>query len=179
LILNDGNNTAYSQRVLQTYENEKYGIKMQYPANWESYEYKNFVDETGELVVHFHPSGKEEPVLSLLVLFLLPENATLQSFTEQNLKSIQTPDLNDEVIKILNQNSFVTLGGQPAHQVIYENTFIDTFGKSQTSKKMSIWTVLDTEAYQLTFTTSSNDKEQYDTYSKTAEKIKDSFQFTR
>lgn len=40
---------------------------------------------------------------------------------------------------------------------------------------MSIWTVLESEAYQFTFTTSSNDKEQYDQYKETAERIINSF----
>lgn len=172
-------NSAYSQRALQTYENEKYGIKIQYPANWESYEYENFVSETGESVVTFHPFAKDSPAVSLSVDFLSPENPTLPSFTEQNLKSIQEPDLKDEAIKILNQNSFVTLGGQPAHKVVYESTFIDIFGESQTSKYMSIWNVLETEGYRLYFTTSSNEGEQYDQYINTAEKIINSFEFTR
>lgn len=81
------------------------------------------------------------------------------------------------MIKILNQNSSVTLGGLPAHKVIYESTFIDISGQSQTSKYMSIWTVLETEVYRLGFTTSS--KEQYDQYIETAEKIINSFEFTR
>ena len=180
-------NSAYSQRVLQTYENDKYGIKIQYPANWLSYEYgKNFLTETRELVVGFHPVEKGGPNISLEVQFLSPENATLQSFTENEVKSIQTPLAKGQMgqlgIKILNQNSSVTLGGLPAHKVIYENTVTDTlsadtFGQSRTYKNMEIWTVLETEAYQLIFL--SKDKEQYDQYLNTAEKIINSFEFTR
>ena len=58
IISNSENNSAYSQRVLQTYENDKYGIKIQYPANWDAFEYQDFVDETGEAVVNFHPFKK-------------------------------------------------------------------------------------------------------------------------
>ena len=103
----------------------------------------------------------------------------MQSFTEQNLKSIQTPILDGQVIKVLNQNNSVTLGGLPAHKVVHEFTSTDIDGKSQTSKYVEIWTVLETEAYKLTFETSSYDKEQYDQYIKTAEKIINSFEFTR
>jgi hypothetical protein len=181
IISNSENNNAYAQRVLQTFENEKYGIKLQYPANWDAFEYQDFVDETGEAVVNFHPVEKEHPSILLLVHFLSPENTTLQSFTEQNLKSIQTPIVegSDEKIKILSQNNSAILGGQPAYQVVYESTSTDLFGNSQTSKNMKIWTVLETEAYELSFATSSEDKEQYDQYIKTAEKIIDSFEFTR
>lgn len=62
------------------------------------------------MVVDFHPLKIEGSVISLLVYSLPPENATLQSFTEQNLKSIQTSALKNETIKILNQNSSATLG---------------------------------------------------------------------
>jgi serine/threonine-protein kinase len=177
IISNSENNSAYSQRVLQTYENDKYGIKLQYPANWDYREYKNFVFETGEAVVELHPFEKIDPHIALSVSFLSPENATLESFTEQNLKSIQKPVLTDEVIKILNQNSSVTLGGLPAHKVVYESTFTDIIDKKPViEKRIEMWTVLETEAYVLTFV---GDREEYDQYIKTAEKIIDSFEFTR
>lgn len=176
IISNSENNNAYSQRVLQTYENDKYGIEMGYPPNWRPIE-PNIADETGELVVSFYPTGKQSPHIDVIISFLTPENATLQSFTEQNLKSIQTPIVDGQVIKILNQNNSVTLGGLPAHKVVYESTSTDIYDVSQTSKHLTIWTVLETEAYQLTF--GSNDKDQYDQYIKTAEKIIDSFEFTR
>ena len=162
------NNSAYSQRVLQTYENDKYGIKIQYPANWVSYE--GFVTETVEQVIGFNPIGKDVPIVYLWVEFLSPENATLESFTNQTLK-------NYRMMKILNQNSSVTLGGQPAHKVVYEETISNAGGESRTLKHMSIWNVLETEGYRLTF--SSENKEQYDQYIKTAEKIINSFEFTR
>ena len=185
IILNSENNSAYSQRVLQTYENDKYEIKLQYPANWDIFEYQDFVDETGELVVRLHPFEKNHPSIFLLVHFLSPENATLQSFTKQYLKSIQTPIVEGgeggDKIKILSQNSSVTLGGLPAHQIVYEITLTGMSGESHTSKTMEIWTVLETEAYELSFKTSSeeNKDQQYDQYLKTAEKIIDSFEFTR
>jgi hypothetical protein len=175
------NNSAYSQRVLQTYENEKYGIEMSYPPNWETIE-PNIADETGELVVSFYPTGKQSPHIGVIVSFLTPENASLKTYTKENLEIINdfVAELEGK-ITILDQNSTVTLGGLPAHKVIYEDTYEDTFidisGVSQTSKYLKIWTVLETEAYQLTF--SSNDKEQYDQYIKTAEKIINSFEFTR
>jgi hypothetical protein len=63
VISNYENNSAYSQRVLQTYENDKYGIKIQYPANWVSYE--GSISETHELVIGFNPVGKEARQLSI------------------------------------------------------------------------------------------------------------------
>ncbi|MDF2738501.1 MAG: serine/threonine protein kinase [Nitrososphaeraceae archaeon] len=188
IVSNSENNSAYSQRVLQTYENDKYGIKIQYPANWDTFEYKDFVDETGELVVRLHPAQQENPSVSLLVHFLSPENANLKSFTEQNLKAIQTPIVegSDEKIKILSQNSSARLGGQPAYQVVYESTSTDLFGNPQTFKNMKIWTVLETEAYEFSFGISSSSLsegsdiyQQYNEYIKTAEKIINSFEFTR
>jgi hypothetical protein len=172
VISNYENNSGYSQRVFQTYENEKYGIKIQYPPNWVSFDYgTSHVSETHELVVGFNPVGKEEsPVVYLWVQFLSPENATLESFTNQTLK-------NYRMMKILNQNSSITLGGQPAHKVVYEEAINNAGGESRTLKHMSIWNVLETEGYGLTF--SSENKEQYDQYIKTAEKIINSFEFTR
>ena len=175
LVSNYESNNSYSQRVFQTYENEKYGIKIQYPANWVSYE--GLISETHELVVGFHPVEKDVPFVYLWVQFLSPENATLESFTNQSLKFIQGPVGGNQVIKILNQNSSVTLGGQPAHKVVYEETLSNAGGESRTLKHMSIWNVLETEGYRLTF--SSDHKDQYDLYIKTAEKIINSFEFTR
>ena len=175
LVSNYESNNSYSQRVFQTYENEKYGIKIQYPANWVSYE--GFVTETFELVIGFHPVEKDVPFVYLWVQFLSPENATLESFTNQTLKYIQGPIGGNQVIKILNQNSSVTLGGQPAHKVVYEETLSNAGGESRTLKHMSIWNVLETEGYRLTF--SSEHKDQYDQYIKAAEKIINSFEFTR
>jgi hypothetical protein len=80
--------SIYSQRVLEIYENEKYGIKIQYPPNWEASEFTNIAGETGEVVIEIHPFGKSEPFVSLFVNFLSPENTTLKSFTEQKLKFI-------------------------------------------------------------------------------------------
>ena len=178
------NNSAYSQRVFQTYENEIYGIKIQYPANWVSYgDDKGSETETRDFVVGFNPVGKEEsPIVYLFVYFLSPENATLESFTNQTLESIQEPykyTSQDKKpgIKILNQNNSVTLGGQPAHKVVYEETISNAGGESRTLKHMSIWNVFETEGYRFTF--SSEHKDQYDQYIKTAEKIINSFEFTR
>jgi hypothetical protein len=170
------NNSAYSQRVFQTYESEIYGIKIQYPANWVSYG-DDSITETNDFVVGFHPIEKDVPFVYLWVEFLSPENATLESFTNQSLKHIQGPVGGTQVIKILNQNSSVTLGGQPAHKVVYEETISNAGGESRTLKHMSIWNVLETEGYRLTF--SANDKEQYEQYIKTAKKIINSFEFTR
>ena len=44
---------------------------------------------------------------------------------------------------------------------------------------MSIWTVLETEAYLFDFFGTEEGREQYDQYIKTAEEIINSFQFTR
>jgi hypothetical protein len=61
------------------------------------------------------------------------------------------------------------LGGQPAHKVVYESSFISSFdGKIELSKHMSMWTVLETEGYVLTFV--AGDIEQYDQYIEIAEK---------
>lgn len=183
--LNYEANSANAQRVFQTYENDIYGIKIKYPPNWEVDEYNMAPTEEGEALVAISPLGKVnpalesqqgEPFIKLVVLFLPPENATLQSFTEQNLKMIQTPFYQSQGLKILSQNSSVTLGGYPAHKVVYEITSSLNPEKPEVFKQTSIWTVLETEAYVLEF---GDDREQYDQYIKTAEKIINSFGFTR
>jgi hypothetical protein len=93
------------------------------------------------------------------------------------LKYIQGPVGGNQVVKILNQNSSVTLGGQPAHKVVYEEILSNAGGESMTLKHMLIWNVLETEGSRLTF--SSEHKDQYDQYIKTVEKIINSFEFTR
>jgi hypothetical protein len=169
--------SANAQRVFQTYENDMYGIKIKYPPNWEIDGYNIGTTETGASVVELSPLGKvnpsleSEPVIKLVVFFLSPENATLQSFTDQKLKDIQT----GQTIKILSQNSSATLGGYPAHKVVYEIT--SSYPEKQFFKGMDIWTILETEAYVLEFF--GVDRNEYDQYIKTAEKIINSFQFTR
>lgn len=170
-------NKANAQRVYQTYENDIYGIKIKYPPNWEVSEYNMVAGETGEALVDIHPVKKSDPFVKSSVLFLSPENATLQSFTEQKLKDIQTPLFDFQTMKVLSQNSSVTLGGYPAQKVIYEITSSLNPGKPEVFKQMNMWTVLETEAYDLVF--AAQDKKQYDQYIKTAENIINSFQFTR
>ena len=111
------------------------------------------------------------------VEFLSPDNATLKSFTEQKLNSIQEPFLDESSNKNLNQNSSITLGGYPAYKVVYESHYTSFDGKPQLSKDMKMLTVLETEAYVLTFV--GVDRDQYNQYIKTAEKIINSFEFTR
>ena len=116
------NSSVEAQRVFHTYENEIYGIEIKYPANWEIIEDYSATYETGAYLFELHPLGENKPVIHLKVHFLSPENATLQSFTEQQLKSIQAlPSWSKKTTKnIVSQNSSVTLGGYPAHKVVYE-----------------------------------------------------------
>ena len=102
---------------------------------------------------------------------LSPENATLQKYTRVALDGIKTAYMGEK-IEIISVNQSATLGGQLGYEVIYS-----TADETDQRKIMDIWTVLENEAYRLTFV--ADHPEKYDQYINTAKRIVNSFEFTR
>ena len=108
---------------MQTYENEKYGFKIQYPFNWESDGF-NYLDATHESLGKFSPiTNFLDPSVSMSIQFLPSDNIlTLDQYAEQQLqiiKDFKTEDLNFN--KLLSFDKSFTLGGKPAYKIVDEN----------------------------------------------------------
>ena len=76
---------------------------------------------------------------------LLPSRMTLQDYTKSTLNSYRNQS---DTIKIL-ESSPTTLGGQPAHRIVYTDDTV----KGNKLKNIQVWTVINnSKAYVVTFT---------------------------
>jgi PsbP-like protein/Short C-terminal domain len=121
------NHTAVAQSITEpsnnfnTYQNSTYGIKMQYPANWQITEGRSlqrFVpNDTQFVIAEFHP-----PDLSVSVVVgieKLLKNITLDKYIEESTASLKK---NQPGAQITEQNR-TTLAGLPAYELVLIGPF--------------------------------------------------------
>ena len=113
--------TSQSSENFNTYQNTTYGIRMQYPSNWEQTDEKILakaeINNTFIPIAEFHP-----PDLSVSVVVFtekLPKNMTLDEYVEESTASLK---MNQPDIQIIEQNR-TTLAGLPAHKMVFTGPF--------------------------------------------------------
>ncbi len=147
LTTSNNNNT----NALRTYTNTAFNLTVQYPPTWGVMELKTNpmteVQRSSPVAVILSPleneSDKFQEKMLIGVQNLLPSRITLQDYTKSNLNSYR----NQSDIKIL-ESSPTTLGGQPAHRIVYTDDSV----KGNKLKNIQVWTVINnSKAYVITF----------------------------
>ncbi len=139
-----------------TYENSTYGIKIQYPADWEKVEQKQQFFH----VTFYSPDSAA--VASIYIEVLAPGTA-IDAYTDAIIKQVKT--LTDFK---MDESSSATLAGYPAHKIV----FTDRYDRNL-MKEMAIWTIRDNKAYVIMYHAAM---EQYSDYLPIIQKMIDSLQ---
>lgn len=154
-----------------TYENLTYGIKIQYPADWEKKE-----STLDQVVFRFPPqenaSGASSKYLLIIVSTFDPqENMTLDKLTREQIDFLKEsfPDLS------LNESESyaTTLSGNPAYKVTFDHRNEEQQGSNPDYKLIQIWTIKGDKVYYLTYRAELG--RYSDNYLQTIQKMIDSF----
>jgi hypothetical protein len=150
-----GNQTGISDLV--PYNNPNLGFSLEYPTKWEKEESLTFVSPQGGI-------GNRTPeVISITTEVLPTSDFNLERYTEAALGQVEV----FQDFRLLNSSS-TTLGGLPAHIIVY--TFTD---ESQTPlQNLQVWTVKDGTAYVITY---GGTPEEFDSSLPAFQRIIDSF----
>jgi hypothetical protein len=132
-----GNQTIGSPNAtgLAPYNNPNLGFSLEYPSDWEKEESLSFTSPQGGM-------GNRAPEVISVVTEVLPSsNFSLNSYTDAAMGQVES----FENFQLLNSSS-TTLGGLPAHMIVY------TFTDEQTPlQNLQAWTVKDGMAYVVTY----------------------------
>jgi eukaryotic-like serine/threonine-protein kinase len=146
-----------SQSDYATYENPKFGIRVQYPSDWGRLDL-SFLGASAD--IDFYPlddtSGTKDVRIQVKALPL--QNMTLEQYTNTQLNSIEG--------QILGSNA-TTLANLPAHEIIFTNIGLKT---------MQVWTLKDDKAYAITYIA---EEEDYENDIQIAQRMIESFGITK
>jgi hypothetical protein len=132
-----GNQTIGSANTtgLAPYNNPNLGFSLDYPSNWEKEESLSLTSPQGGM------SNRAPEVISVVTEVLPSSNFSLDSYTEAAMGQVES----FTNFQLLNSSS-TTLGGFPAHIIVY------TFTDEQTPlQNLQAWTVKDGMAYVITY----------------------------
>jgi eukaryotic-like serine/threonine-protein kinase len=150
---------------LAPYENTQYGIKLNYPQNWNKQETANII--TKEVVTLVSPrSSDSDKVLETVSVTVedLPSPKSLEEYTNFAKQEIQQ---NNQDVQIQSEGED-TLAGNKAYRITY--TRLDGEVKLKTT---AIWTLKNFKAYAVIY---EAQLEEYDRFLNEAEKIIKSLQ---
>jgi hypothetical protein len=117
------------------YNNPNLGFTLEYPSDWQKEESLSFTSPQGGM-------GDRAPEAINVVTEVLPSSDfSLDSYTDAAMGQVES----FENFQLLNSSS-TTLGGLPAHMIVY--TFTDELTPLQ---NLQAWTVKDGMAYVITY----------------------------
>ncbi len=164
---NNTNSTtaAASASNFLTYQNSSYGISVQHPSNWIGEENHN-ATSPGRIVKFSSPQGTPPATLNIIGGNRLPLNMSLEQFSAASINNLRQslPPFN------LLESSSTTLGGFPAHKVVY----IADVAPGAGVKFMQVWTIKDARYFIITDASLPSD---FSNYLPTIQHMPDSFAF--
>jgi eukaryotic-like serine/threonine-protein kinase len=156
---------------LLTYQNSTFGIKIQYPSNWEKQENGTRQDTHTDLVTFTPPTINSNASLTVTVDDIADSpGTTLAQYASDEIGSLKQQYANND-FKMIESKSSIILAGLPAYRIVY--TSVD---QNTTTKDMEIGAIKGHKVYILTYEAGPN---EYDKYLPIALKMIDSFQITK
>jgi len=156
------------------YQNNTYGLKMQYPSGWQVSEFNNSRASPTKFVVGFlspigvqRASDRNPENILVAVENLSSSNMGLAPYTALQLSLLS------EGVKGFNlvESLPTTLANNPGQQIVYT----DQPSEQLKLKKMQVWTVKDGMAYLIIY---AADEADYPSQLPTVKKMLDSFEIT-
>jgi hypothetical protein len=143
---------AASAANFLTYQNSTYGISVQHPSNWIKEENHNSTSP-GHIVKFSSPQGTPPATVNIIGGNRLPLNMSLEEFSAASINNLRQsfPRFN------LLESSSTTLGGFPAHRVVYTAEVAPGFGV----KFMQVWTIKDARDFIITDVSLPSDFSNY------------------
>jgi hypothetical protein len=164
--------TNVTARDFLTYENSTYGIKIQYPANWQIGVPNQTSSEENAFnyIVAFRSpkdrvSDTVAEILTIAIENLPPEeNISLATYSTAQIIDLRQIATDFD----LEQSTPTVLAGRPAYKLVYGETF-----EQIPLKRLAVWTIKDNKVYILTF---GGEAAKYSSYFPTIQKMVDSFE---
>jgi len=157
-----GRETAEVAETFLTYENPRYGIRLQYPPDWEVREIEDPI--TGVVVKFLAPKENESdefyPAELIVSVEELAEPMSLDEYRDSAIEQIKIFNPEAEILEVRE----ATLANRRAYEVVYVD-------KQSGDRKMEIFTVKKTKSYSVFH---SSQTMNFSTSRSVARKIKDS-----
>jgi len=159
----------------KTYVNSTYGIKIQYPSNWEIDTYQGSEGENIVYAVDFNSpyendSDRFADSVSIEVEKLSAKNMELDKYAESIINYYR------ESFNLIESNTNSTLAGYPAYGLTYTLVY-HRFGENDINiKAREIGVIIGDKAYYISYYAEAT---KYDNYLPIIQKIIDSFKITK
>lgn len=157
--------TAANVSNFLSYRNSTFGISVQYPSNWTKEENHNLTS-SGRIVKFSSSQGTPDATLNIIVGNRLPSDMSLEQFSAASINDLRHSFPSFD----LQQSNSTTLGGLPAHRVVYTAEVAPGSGV----KFMQVWTIKDARDFVITDASLPGN---FSTYLPTIQHMIDSFAF--
>ena len=161
--------TAKSNTNFVAYENSTYGIKLQYPSNWDKEENGTRQDTQTDVVTFFPPAINSNASLDISIDDISAEKGIALSQYANNSISDMKQSLKSFKLVGLTTNNL--LSGLPEYKSIYSYADQNTIFKG-----MEIGAIKSDKAYILSYEAGTN---EYDKYLPIIQQLINSFQITK
>jgi hypothetical protein len=149
-----------------TYENPIFGIRIQYPFDWEKLEFIRRDSSGIAVIFRSPPENASDTKLENLLIQVgnLPfQNISLEALINASVDNLRNSLVDFELV----ESTATTISYNPAHKIVYT----DTVGQDEL-KTMQVLSIKEDKVYLITYTAEAS---RYDRYLPTIQKMIDSF----
>jgi eukaryotic-like serine/threonine-protein kinase len=151
------------------YQNSTYGIKIQYPLNWQKQENGTKQDTQTDIVTFYPPAGNSNASLDLSIDDISDQKGiSLAQYANNSLTDLKQSLTS---FKLIESNGNNHIAGLPAYRIVY--TYNDG---NNVTKTLETGTIKGDKAYIITYETGMS---EYTTFLPIVQKMIDSFQITK
>jgi hypothetical protein len=162
----DNTTTITTSSPFLTYENSTFGIRIQYPSDWQKLEFSRRDSSGIAVIFRSPPENASDTKLENLLIQVgnLPfQNISLEALNNANVDTLRNSLVDFKLI----ESTATTIAYNPAYKIVYT----DTVGQDEL-KTMQVLSIKEDKAYLITYTAQAS---RYDRYLPTIQKMSDSF----
>jgi hypothetical protein len=171
ILSNNINSTATINPTYSTYENPTYGVKIQYPSNWQKMDFDRHNSNNSLPIAGFIPPSENDSGLlenlMIVVKKLHSQNTSLKQFVDSLIPSYKSKVHNFQLIEL---NPLTTPALNSAYKIEYTHS-----SDMLMLKTMEVWTIEGGIAYMISYNADSSD---FSNYLPTIQKMIDPFATT-
>jgi len=168
---NSNNSTTTINPTFSTYENPVYGVKIQYPSNWQKMDFdRHYSNNSLPIAGFIPPSENDSGLLENLVIVvkkLHSQNTPLKQFVDSLIPSYKSKLYNFQLIEL---NPLTTPALNSAYKIEYTHS-----SDMLMLKTMEVWTINGGIAYMISYNADTSD---FSNYLPIIQKMIDSFTTT-